>query len=40
MGDHRGVSEDSRFFGPISLSQVEGKAFFRIYPFNKMGKIK
>lgn len=40
MGDHRQVSEDSRQFGPISLKQVEGKAFFRIYPFNKFGKIK
>lgn len=40
MGDHRTVSEDSRSFGPINIKQVEGKAFFRIYPFNKMGKIK
>lgn len=39
LGDNREVSEDSRAFGPISLDQVEGKAFFRVYPFNKMGKI-
>lgn len=40
MGDHRTVSEDSRSFGPVSLRQVEGKAFFRIFPFDKIGKIK
>lgn len=40
MGDNREVSEDSRAFGPISLEQVEGEAAFRIYPFNKMGKIE
>lgn len=40
MGDNREVSMDSRAFGPISLKQVEGKAFFRVYPFNRMGKIK
>ena len=40
MGDHRTVSQDSRAFGPISMDQVEGKAVYRVYPFNKMGKIK
>jgi signal peptidase I len=37
MGDNRDVSMDSRAFGPISLKQVEGRAFFRVYPFGKMG---
>ena len=39
LGDNREVSSDSRAFGPISLKQVEGKAFFRVYPFHKVGKI-
>jgi signal peptidase I len=40
IGDNRSVSIDSRRFGPIKCDQVEGKAIFRIYPFNKMGKVK
>lgn len=40
MGDNRDVSMDSRAFGPISIKQVEGKAFFRVYPFSMMGKIE
>ena len=40
MGDHRTVSEDSRAFGPISLDQVIGRAFYRVYPFGEMGKIQ
>lgn len=40
LGDNRDVSSDSRAFGPISMDQVEGKAFYRVYPFNTMGKIK
>ncbi len=40
MGDNREVSMDSRAFGPISIRQVEGKAFYRIYPFSELGKIK
>lgn len=39
LGDNRDYSSDSRAFGPISIDQVEGKAFFRIYPFNEMGII-
>lgn len=33
MGDNRGNSEDSRWFGAISIDQVEAKAFFVIFPF-------
>jgi signal peptidase I len=39
MGDNREHSMDSRAFGLIDLSHVEGKASLRIYPFNKLGKL-
>lgn len=34
-GDNRNNSRDSRYFGPISTSDVVGKLGLRIYPFNK-----
>jgi signal peptidase I len=40
LGDNRMVSKDSREFGLINSNQVEGKAIYRIYPFNQIGKIK
>lgn len=40
LGDNRGVSKDSRNFGLIDNKQVEGKAIFRVYPFNKIETIK
>lgn len=40
LGDNRPVSKDSRKFGLIDLKQVEGKAVYRVYPFNKSGKLK
>jgi len=39
MGDNRENSMDSRAFGLIEMSHVEGKATFRIYPFNQFGKL-
>lgn len=39
MGDNREQSMDSRAFGLIDISHVEGKASLRIYPFNKLGKL-
>jgi len=39
MGDNRGHSSDSRDFGVIKQSWVEGKAIFRISPISKFGKI-
>jgi len=35
MGDNRPNSEDSRYFGPINLSQVIGKLWLRIYPLGQ-----
>jgi signal peptidase I len=40
MGDNRGESMDSRSFGFVDLSWVEGKAIFRLFPFNKTGSVK
>jgi len=40
MGDNRGQSMDSRNFGVIELDWVEGKAIFRILPFDKFGRIE
>jgi signal peptidase I len=40
LGDNRGESMDSRSFGVIDRSWVEGKAIFRILPFSKIGSIK
>jgi signal peptidase I len=40
LGDNRIVSKDSRELGLVDLKQVEGKAVFRVYPFDTIGKIK
>lgn len=40
MGDNRPNSGDSRSFGPVDMSSVNGKAIFRFYPFNKIGVMK
>ena len=42
MGDNREVSLDSRYaeVGTIKKEKIQGKAVFRIWPFNKIGKVK
>ncbi|NJD03562.1 MAG: signal peptidase I [Ruminiclostridium sp.] len=40
LGDNRGVSKDSRSFGFIDRSQVEGRAVFRFWPMDTFGKLK
>jgi signal peptidase I len=37
MGDNRGASQDSRFFGPIPIDDVVGKAFVIIWPPSRAG---
>ncbi|MEA4887999.1 MAG: signal peptidase I [Clostridiaceae bacterium] len=37
MGDNRGVSLDSRIFGPVPLESVIGKVMLRFYPWNQIG---
>lgn len=39
MGDNRKGSKDSREFGIVPLSKIEGKVWIRIWPLNKIGKI-
>ena len=42
LGDNRNHSSDSRdpAVGPIERSRIVGKAWLRIYPFSKWGKLK
>ncbi|MCF0104013.1 MAG: signal peptidase I [Eggerthellaceae bacterium] len=39
LGDNRTNSKDSRYFGAVSLSNVEGHAFFRYWPLNSIGLL-
>jgi signal peptidase I len=40
MGDHREMSADSRVFGPISISNVIGRAFLRYWPISTLEIIQ
>lgn len=40
MGDNRPISKDSRYLGPFSKKKIIGKVSLRLFPFNKLGKIK
>jgi signal peptidase I len=37
MGDNRGESGDSRFWGPIRGSWIIGQAFFTYWPPGRIG---
>jgi signal peptidase I len=39
MGDNRGESEDSRYFGTISGSLIVGHAVFRFWPLSRIGTV-
>lgn len=34
LGDNRGVSLDSRIFGPLPRREIVGRAWLRVWPFN------
>jgi len=40
LGDHRGMSNDSRDFGPVGENYIYGKAVFGYWPFEKMGRVR
>jgi signal peptidase I len=39
MGDNRTNSRDSRFFGPVPKENIEGEAFLRFWPLNRIGLV-
>ena len=40
MGDNRGNSKDSRYFGPLAIDSIVGHAVFRFWPLNKFGLVR
>lgn len=39
MGDNRGNSDDSRYWGPVPQSYIIGVAFFTYWPLNRIGVL-
>jgi signal peptidase I len=39
MGDNRANSRDSRFFGPVPKKNIEGEAFLRFWPPDRIGNL-
>ena len=39
MGDNRPRSQDSRRFGPIDVDSIVGRAFVRVWPFDRWGGL-
>jgi signal peptidase I len=40
MGDNRTQSQDSRWFGPVPLTSVQGQGFFTYWPISRFGVLK
>jgi signal peptidase I len=39
LGDNRNASNDSRFFGPVPVDQIVGRAWIRYWPPSDVGVI-
>ncbi len=39
MGDNRHVSSDSRIWGPLPRENIVGRAFLRLFPFDRIGVL-
>lgn len=39
LGDNRTSSEDSRYFGPITIDSIIGKAIFTYWPIEDIGRV-
>lgn len=39
MGDNRGISDDSRFWGPVPQKWIIGVAFFTYWPIDRIGPL-
>lgn len=39
MGDNRGDSKDSRYFGTIDQNSIVGRAFVRVWPLNRLALL-
>jgi signal peptidase I len=39
MGDNRGVSDDSRFWGPVPQASIIGTAFLTYWPLDRIGTL-
>jgi signal peptidase I len=40
LGDNRGASNDSRSFGPVSIEDIVGRAWFSYWPLEHVGLIE
>ena len=40
MGDNRSNSQDSRYFGSVSVGSVTGRAFFIYWPLDRLGLLE